>query len=252
MTAQEVCDKYNISESSLKKNFLRTQKSIYKKYGVRIIKEGRGSATVYEEEENDCRALTLYQETKNEIFINDDSIKLVNFDFLVFLAIITTPMMVFRGSYEEFLSYVEIKPTKQNILSLKIALQELKDRDLISYTIDKTDNDWFIAALYRKVEKEYHIGIAMIKTCKRLAQENNKREWIPLLKTWLGMQIIYDNKDQPFTMSKLCYMTGLSESQIRNSKKILEKEEIFRTNRAYIAFNRCIGSKVELNAFYNS
>lgn len=84
-------------------------------------------------------------------------------------------MLVFRGSYEDFLKYILLKPTESNLKELKEALQELHDREYISYTIDKTDNNYFVAALYRKREEQMHIGIGMVRTCKQIADAAHKR-----------------------------------------------------------------------------
>ena len=84
-------------------------------------------------------------------------------------------MLVFRGSYEDFLNYIQLKISKENLDALKEALRELMDNEYISYTIDKTDNNYFIAALYRKREEQMHIGIGMVKTCKQIADEAHKR-----------------------------------------------------------------------------
>lgn len=84
-------------------------------------------------------------------------------------------MLVFRGSYTDFLEYIQLTVTDENIEELKITLEELMNREYISYTIDKTDNNYFVAALYRKREEQMHIGIGMIKTCKQIAESANKR-----------------------------------------------------------------------------
>ena len=84
-------------------------------------------------------------------------------------------MLVFRGSYTDFLEYIQLTVTDENIEELKITLEELMNREYISYTIDKTDNNYFVAALYRKREEQMHIGIGMIKTCKQIAEAANKR-----------------------------------------------------------------------------
>lgn len=251
MTLQEVCNKYGVSESSMKNMFPRTQQSILKKHGVKIIKDGRGQkATFREEWQDDKRALTMFEEAKEEVILDGESFKLMNWDFLVFLAIITTPMLVFRGSYEDFLKYVDVPITDSNRRMLVDALIGLKERDFISYTIDKTDSNFFIAGIYRKVEEEMNIGIGMVKTCKRLAKKYNKRSWVPLLKTWLGVQML--EKNQPYTVGTLCAITGLSEYQIKTSNKILKDSCIYRTSRAYANYQKCIGTKVDLNveAFY--
>ena len=84
-------------------------------------------------------------------------------------------MLVFRGSYEDFLDYVQISATEENLAELRNTLQELMDMEYISYTIDKTDNNYFVAALYRKREEQMHIGIGMVKTCKEIADAAHKR-----------------------------------------------------------------------------
>lgn len=250
MTLQEVCEKYKISESSMKTAFPRTQQSILKKHGVKIIKEGRGQKASYREEcIDDKRAITMYEEDKEKIIVDNESFKLMNWDFLVFLAIVTTPMLVFRGSYEDFLRYVDISITDNNLRMLKDALIILKEKEFISYTIDKTDNNFFIAGIYRKIEEEMSIGIGMVQTCKQLAKKYHKRSWIPLLKTWLGVQMLSEN--QPYTVKNLCSTTGLSEYQIKESNKILKESVIYRTSRAYVCYQQCIGTNVELNGFYN-
>lgn len=84
-------------------------------------------------------------------------------------------MLVFRGSYEDFLNYIQLKISEENLRDLKSTLEELMEREYISYTIDKTDNNYFVAALYRKREEQMHIGIGMVKTCKQIADAANKR-----------------------------------------------------------------------------
>lgn len=250
LTFEEVCEKYKVSESTLLNAFPRTQKSILKKHNIKLIKEGKGRSAVYREEvANDNRALTMYEETKDEIILDGESMQLISWEFMIFLAIVMTPMLVFRGSYEDFLKYAGVKPSPQNILLLQGTLTSLSRRDYISYVVDKTDENYFLAAIYRKVEETMKIDPSMLKTCKQLAEENNKKSWVPLLKVWIGMQLMAD--EQPFTMDRLEMVTGLSKYQIRESRKILEKNELFKTSRAYIADCRCIGTNVDLNGFYN-
>ena len=90
----------------------------------------------------------------------------------------------------------------------------------------------------------------MVKICKKLADSYNKRSWIPLLKTWLGVQLMAAH--QPYTVQDLARTTGLSEYQIRESNKILQECEVFKTSRAYADYQRCIGTTVDLNheSFY--
>ena len=193
--------------------------------------------------------LTLYNEIKDDIAFDEESIRLMTWPFLVFLTIIATPMLVFRGSYEDFLQYIQLKISKENLQALKDTLQELNEREYISYTIDKTDNNYFVAALYRKREEQMHIGINMVRTCKQIADAANKRSWVPLLKTWIGMQMMAEKG--LFTREDLVAVTGLSIYQITESKKLLEANELFKTTQVYADYQTCVGTQVELNGFYN-
>jgi hypothetical protein len=250
MTLQEVCLKLNIAESSITTNFARTQKKLLKQ-NIKLIKDGRGASAVYDIEYlTDNRALSLYDEVRDDIVLTNDSVKLPNWEFLVFLAIVTTPMFVFRGSYEDFLNYVQIKINNSNLQYLKEALESLEQRDIINYIVDKTNKNYFIAGIYRKVEEDMKIGIEMVKECKRLQEKYNKQSFVPLLKTWIGVQMLIEN--QPFTTKDLINITGLSEYSVRESHKILKESNIYKSSKAYGSIEHCVGLCAELNAFYNS
>ena len=51
-------------------------------------------------------------------------------------------------------------------------------------------------------------------------------------------------------MERLSQVTGLSPYQIRESRKVLEKDELFVTSKAYVSYDTCIGTNVELNGIY--
>lgn len=250
MTAQELSQKYGISENSILTNFPRAQKSIIKKYQIKIEKEGRGQAATYLEIPlvND-RAMSMYEETKDNFALDSASFALTSADFCCLVAIILTPMMVFRGSFKDFCHYMQINDSKENIAAIKEALTRLDSQDYINFVIDKTDNNYFAAILYRKAEQDMQVGIDMVKNCKKIADEHNKRSWVPLLKTWLGVQLAAEN--QPFTIAELEAITGLSKYQITESKKLLESNDMFKTSKAYKSYCRCAGQNVDLNAFYN-
>lgn len=250
MTLEEVSKKYNVAESTLKNSWPRAQKSILKKYNVNLIKKGRGASATYEEEVYYPHAITMYDEIKEEdMFLDNQSFHLRNGEFLVFLAILTTPMLVFRGNYIDFLKYIGINPTENNITTLKESLAALEEDGFIEVLYDV--DEYFTATLRRVVEKQLNIGIGMIRKCKELAEQHHKRSWIPLLKTWIGIRIAYD--DQPTTLEELSNITGLSIPQIRESKRILEssEDELFKMKLEYSDYNRCIGQSIELNGFFN-
>ena len=118
MTLEEVSTKYNISQNTVKTQFKRTQDNIFKKYGIKIIKEGRGSNVVYKEQIiSDNRAENMFKalEPVHNTGIIKNDLNMPNFTFCVFMGIITTPMLVFRGSYNDFLRYIEVNVNDQNI-----------------------------------------------------------------------------------------------------------------------------------------
>lgn len=254
MTRKELCDNYGLSETTVQKQFNRVKESMLKKYDLILTKTGRGENADYQVQPNgkkDNRASTMMREDKREIMIAQKSFSnLLDFNFMVFLAICTTPMGSFYGSYGDFLDYVEVKKSKNNEKNLKEALNALSAAKYINYTVDETNENYFNAFLFKRTREDMAISLDMAERCQRLAKENNKQSWIPLLKTWIGVQYMYDK--QPFTLAELCNITGLSPYQIRESKKILEKDFLFSTSKAYISYNKCIGTKVELTPFHQS
>lgn len=251
MTRKEVSEKFDIAESTLKTQFPRAQKQIQKKYKVLLMKTGRGDKTNYYIKEDFSRALTVFQETTTAM-VNTDMLQLVNWDFVTFLTIVMMPLQVYRGSYVEFLKYAQLKVDEQNIKSLKKALQILSQRDIINYVVDKTDNQYFFAGIYRKVEQDMKIGMEMINLCKAMAEKHHKRQWVPLVKLWLAIQYLYVNNLQPYTIDQLVSMTGLSKYTITQNRKVLDAETVFNTSKAYVSFNRCAGVNSEPNAFHQS
>lgn len=254
MTRQELCERFDLSEDAVKNKIGRTKQKLLKEHNLILTKTGRGDKADYQvefAEGGDKRASTMLKENKRDVMIAEKSFSsLLDFNFMVFLAICTTPMGTFYGSYNDFLDYVEVKKSKYNEKNLKEALNALSAAKYINYTIDETNKDYFNAFLFKRTRDDMAISLDMAERCQRLAKENDKKSWIPLLKTWIGVQYMYDK--QPFTMAELSAVTGLSPYQIRESKKVLEQDNLFTTSRAYVCYDRCIGTNVELNGIYES
>lgn len=255
MTKQELCKKFNLSDNAVTKNFARTQQSFFDKYGLRLEKRGRGASADYIvsdiPETLDIRqSIEFIQDAHRDIIMDQQTFtELIDWNFMVFMGIILCPMTTFRGTYKDFLSYVGIKSlTAANIEHLKQSLLELADRDIIMYSVDKTNNDYFWAGIYRKVETELKVGVDMVQRCMRLQKENHMNSWVPLLKTWLGLQIIsLDYKQETFTMLELEGITGLNNKMLSKCKHILEADNLFQTSRAYTTYCKCIGQNINLN-----
>ena len=251
MTLEEVCKKFNYSESSIVNNFPRFQKAVQKKFGILLVKSGRGKEAVYNIIQDNSRAQTLYKEDESRtVMLSTRETHIMNFEFMVFLGIIMTPLQVFRGSYINFLSYIQVQNTLQNQQRLKEALISLKQGDYIHYEVDKTDSEYFFAGIYRKIEEEISVGISMIRECKLLALKEKKRSWVNLLKIWLGIKYLYIQDKQPYTIQDLCDLTGLSPYQVRESGKILQKDNVFKADRVYRSYTKCIGKRAVLNVIH--
>lgn len=252
MNVKEVCEKFNYSQSYVLKNFKKFQSSIFKKWGIVLVKEGKGTNAKYIIVQDNSRALTLYQEDDTRtVMLSKESFKhIMNMDFATFLGIIMTPLQVYRGSYNDFLDYIKINKTQNNRDNLKASLQFLSQNNYIHYEIDKTDSNYFFAGIYRKTEEDIMVGIDMIRICKQLAIKYNKKSWVPMLKLWMGIKYLYKEKMQPYTVKDLVNLTGLSAYQIRENGKILQKDNAFITDKVYADYTRCIGKIATLNVIH--
>lgn len=251
MNLQEFCETYGYSESTVKNKWSWVQMKILKDKGIKVVKTGRGAKVSFEELADDYpRAITMFQEElPRDLFVSTD-LNMINWDFQVFLAIVTTPMLVFRGTLEQLLQYMMVPVSAESKEKVKEALFNLTKGGFIGLMEDiSTTEMYFTASLIREKEIKMKINYQMLITCQRLAEEENKRSWIPLLKTWLGVQMLSDKES--YEIVDLQNLTGLSAYQIRESNKILNKNDIYRSSRAFLKFNKCLGSKAELNVFYN-
>ena len=110
--------------------------------------------------------------------------------------------------------------------------------------------DFIIVYLRSHLENKYPVRIDMLRESQRIVDENHKNfNKIPqLVKVWEAIRVCYEN--QPFTYAEISKMTGLSYKQIRDVKRLLESNDVFKTSRAGSYF-LCEGMKVDLNAFIN-
>lgn len=254
MTGEELCQKFGVSKSALSSHFKRVQDTIKKKYGVDILKEGRGASAQYiikgEEDNSIKQSIAFIQDAHRDVVMDRECLgSLIDWDFMVFIGIITCPLMVFRGTYSQFLDYVGIQSkSEQNILRLKESFAALKESGYIDYVLDNsTKEDYFVSFIKRKTETDMKVGIDMIQRCMKLQKENRMTSWVPLLKTWLGLQLIaVDDKRKNFTMKELEMLTGVNKKMLTKCKGILEGDNLFQTSKAYTT-GCCIGQNIDMN-----
>ena len=252
MTAQDVLIKYpTVTMTTLTKQWKRAQAKIEKEYHVKLVKEGRGADTNYREvSQSDNRAKTIFEALApiHETGIIKNDLSMENFTFTVFMGVITTPMFVFRGTYKDFLGYLEIQPTEKNIQALKDSIDKLVNEMIFHEIVDTTgkDEEVITLSLVRKAELDMKINVNMISICQQLVENYRlKSGWVPLLKMWLGTELL--SKQEHYTRQELMDMTGLSIYQINKYGQILKDSNIYKTSRAYEGYQKCIGMKADMN-----
>ena len=248
MTLQEICQKYGVSENSMKNQFARTVEKIRMKHGVLIEKSGRGASATYTE--TYLQALT-YDDEQNRVEnfpIVLEALSLAEWQFLVLLCVLSSPFGVFRGNARTFLEYYRMGATDSRIKEIEIAVQELTKNEWIDIIYDKsTDEGFFTLYVKRAMEKELIVKFPQIQACRKIMDKHKQRSFIPLLKVWLATEEL--QKVQPYTVAQLEAMTGLSEYTIRKTNKILQEEEIMQMHKVYADQTTCLGREVDINAF---
>ena len=230
MTAQQVAERFGYSVTSIQTKFKRTQQSIKKKFGVEIIKCQGLQGTYYMI--SDERALTMFDEVKNELYIPLESLKIENFVFYVLVGIAATPQGVFRGTRKEFLKYMGVAANQKNEELLNKALSLWADLNVIVFNIDQ---DVIIVYMKKAFESTAIMSIQMLKECQRIVKENHKQNIkIPqLLKVWQAHRLC--SKSQPFTIDDIQKYIDLSRDQIKQGRKLLQKSGMFKLTAAIIS-----------------
>jgi hypothetical protein len=190
---EELASTYNLSISTIKRNFKRTQETLKEKYGISLQKQGRGDETLYYIQDFDFvdtgRAVTLYKSVEKNLLPAQTAAGLLDLHFLIFIAIVSSPNLVFRGNYVDLLNYIEIKPTVENIRTTQQTLQSLADKDYIMYMQDKTDSMYFMAAILRRTEKQMELEIDAVLQFQRITN-GTRKSWIPLMKTYIALNFL--------------------------------------------------------------
>lgn len=226
MNIDEVSNYFNISKSSLLKNFPRSQKAILKKYGVKLLKEGRGSSAYYSIEDVIISEAPIKEKEiqYNFLFKNGES-----WELLILLALANCPMGIYRGNIITFLKILNIDNSEVAKNVLKYNFIQMQKKGMLLYLEDYSNQNYFIVSLSRKFEITLGVNLEkIILTCKKIVEKNNKSDWLPLLKVWLSLSLL--EKDKIFTLKQIQEITGLSLYQIKESKNLLENNFIFNAS----------------------
>ena len=256
MTIEELADTYGLSVSSIQSNFPRTQKTIFKRTGDIIEKEGRGKNARYiiqDMSRNDPnRAVTVFQSQETNRMPMASAVGLMDIHFFTFISIVASPQSTFRGSYYDLLKYMDIEATPEDAGVIRQVLQNLADKNFIMFIEDDSvpNDPYFMAGIRHKAEKEMNLEIGTLLRLQAIARESKKKSWIPLMKTYIAVMML----QQPCTIKGLSELTGLSDYKVRDCLVALEQDNILVRDKAYEtdasgAFRYCVGQNVLLNAF---
>ena len=249
MSLDELCKKYGVSATSVTTKFKRTQDAILKKHGVQIIKVGRGAAAEYFESlDTNTRALTLYEEKENTLFYIDEEIMgLELWEFMILIVLLVKPELVFRGTYKMLVEYLGKAATEANLEGARLAVQSLQKKGHILFMEDS--DEYFILGLRRQAEKKIvDLQLDVIKKSHEIAELNHKRDWVPLTK--IIAAAIYLKDAEPYTVDDIKKLTGLSEYNIKQSKKMLKDSNMVIYHKETVTdgdFIYCIGSSADVN-----
>ena len=148
-----------------------------------------------------------------------------NLKFFIIETILTCPTGAFRGTKKCFFERMGIENVDETRLNqLDKLLNYLKEKNYIKYIIDE---DVFIT--YPKNNAIDQIDINKIMdNCKNIVEENhnNKETYFQLIKMWIIMEFCL--KGGYLSYKKILDLTGFSENQIRNIKKLLMTNTVFQ------------------------
>lgn len=245
-TAQQIAQMYGYSVSSLKSNFTRTAASIKQKFGVDITKCKDINGVYYRIEIP--RALTIYEELKDEVYVPLETIKMDDLAAYIVIAVAAMPQGVFRGTAKQFLDYIGLSHNKRNIELFYEAIKNFINNEESSPVKCEKDEKSVIIYIKDNVEEALILTISMLRECRRIIAENNKQDIkvIQLLKVWQAYRLSYYNGVNPLTDKDIAAYTGLTTYQIGKNKQLLKNNNIIKLDKKNTA-TYCLGTEFELN-----
>lgn len=220
MTKQELANYLQISENSISKDFPKIQKK-YKDKGIEILKFGRGQRAEYFINKINKQPLTLYN-SQSVIYLSDELIAIPEFAFLTAIALTLEKDTLNHKSYKDFLLFLEMDLTYQNLKLLKNSLVYLDAKGFITYKQDTSNRNYFLASWSIELKKQYKTQIKLLQEIKKLINKEKKSDKyiIYALKTLVGIKIL---SGKIITKAEFCNRFNLSIYQFDECTKILIK-----------------------------
>ena len=250
ITLEQLSQVYNYSKSTIETKFNQVAKSFRKKYNLDLVRCRNLQGVYYEI--TPLRDLNIYSTEKEELYIPFDSIKMNDLVCLIIIGIAATQYYVFKGTREEFLKHLGLVNNKRNMRLLEEALKEYSNKQGQPLLFSQ-DGSRIIVSFEEQFEKGQIITLNMLKKCKQIVEKYNKQalKVIQLLKVWQAYRINQYYKVNPLTDKDLKKYVDLSQSQITDAKKLLQKENVIIINRKG-SYNVCQGSEFTINLFFDN
>lgn len=250
MTLKELSETYGYSQNTIKTKFKRTSEAFKKKYGLELVKCNNYEGTFYEVFAP--RALTIYEEIKDEIYIPINSLKMSDLACFVLIGIAAMPQCVFRDTKEAFLDYLGLSHNKRNVELLDETLEILANQSNPSISYEK-DKKTITVKFKDDFEAMHIITVRMLKECQAITKKYNKQAMkvIQLVKVWQAYRINQIKGINPLTDEDLQRWIDLSKKQILDAKKLLNKQNIIKMDRVG-SYNVCEGTLISSNGYFDN
>lgn len=245
-TVKQISQMYGYSISSLKNSFTRTAASIREKFGVDIVKCKDADGIYYRIEF--LRAVTIYDEMKEELYLPLDTIQMDDITAFIVIAAAAMPQGIFRGTVKQLLDYLGLSVTKKNIELVNIVIDKfIQDEEAAPIKCER-DQKSIIIYIKDNFEEKLVLTINMLRECRRIIEETKKQDIkvIQLLRVWEAYRLNCYNGVNPLTDKWLAAQTGLSIYQIGENKKLLEKNGLIKLEKVGTLDNR-IGTYFDLD-----
>ena len=97
-----------------------------------------------------------------------------NKELMMFMIIVNSPMETYNGRYSD-LEFFSIFKKEES----KVVLESMKEKGLIFYHVDPSDEDHFAAGIPVDIEVDYAVEIGIIKRCvdAKARYEYDNRIW---------------------------------------------------------------------------
>lgn len=249
LNARQFCERYDVAESTLKKQFTRVKNKM-EKQNIKVNKYKENGETFY----------IVTQEFSNEqlnIGFTDFEV-LYNFSNLAFsimIALSSVETNAYCGSIKKFIEeYMYLTYNDNMRIKFLEVIAELEKEGYILTNKKNVDKGSILLGLEPKMLNQLQFKRYLIKMCKDLSVRYNKKTYIPLFKTIIALFLLTHEKgtDACFTYGDISNITNLSEYYIKDCLQMLSKDNVIRLGNLvyttdYLGSIRCKGRNIDLN-----